>query len=378
VRAPSRAATSPLTWGLAAVLFVSINLVAVHTPLIWGKTALWVHAPEQRLGWMAFWQVYDVARTLYRPRRAAPESVAIVGNSLVWIPAQPAYVERELQRVAPQRDIRVDNLSFFGAHIGDMEIVSRDLERLHPSAVLLMLGGVELLPAGGVQLINPTGRMLEYGWFDGPLPAASSSARVERWLATASPLYRFRKFARAGLRDRLFPTPEDENFPDHLASPEAVFTFIDGAGAPKAIKAYDAWRHDPTLDGFADYLRTRGVPPGVGDLPETAALTPDTPGVAVLDRLFSTLAAGSWKTVVILMPENPLLDADTDGRFHRLGFSDRAATIIQDVAAQHGLRVVDGRRWLPATAFIDFQHLFPDVSGFQQPLAQEVLNALDS
>jgi hypothetical protein len=73
-----------------------------------------------------------------------------------------------------------------------------------------------------------------------------------------------------------------------------------------------------------------------------------------------------------------LLDLDRDGRYHRVGFSDHAAAIITEVAARHDLRVVDGRRWMPAESFMDFVHLFPDVSGFQVPLAQEIVRAANS
>ena len=40
--------------------------------------------------------------------------------------------------------------------------------------------------------------------------------------------------------------------------------------------------------------------------------------------------------------------------------------------------VVDGRRWMPVESFADLNHVMPDVSGFQRPLAREILNAIDS
>ena len=141
MRPPHAAAGSWSTWGLAALLMLAVDAVVLHTPLIWGKQTLWVHDPAQRLERLALWQVYDVARTLYRPRRPADQRVAVLGNSLVWFPGQAAYIERALRRAEPGVDVRVDNVSFFGAKIGDIEIVSRQIHRLDPSVVVVALGG---------------------------------------------------------------------------------------------------------------------------------------------------------------------------------------------------------------------------------------------
>lgn len=375
MRPPHPAAGSWLTWGLAALLVLAVNALVLHTPLIWGKATIWVHDPKARLERLAFWQTYDVARTLYRPQPPAALRVAILGNSLVWFPAQPAYVARELRRADPGLDVRVDNLSFFGAKIGDIEIVSRQLRRLDPSVVVLALGGTELVPTS-LPLVNPTGRLLEVGWADGPLPPASQAERVERWLRTAWPLYRFRKFARDGLADRVHPAVEDERVPEHFASAAEVLTFLDANLGATSAAAFERFRRAPTLDAYIAYLRARWLPPEPFDpLPDPATLTLDSPGVVVLDRLLARLAAGPWQTVVLLTPENPILDLDREGRYHRLGFSDHAAGLIETVAARHGMRVVDARRWMPAEAFMDFVHLFPDVSGFQVPLAEEIRRA---
>ena len=104
----------------------------------------------------------------------------------------------------------------------------------------------------------------------------------------------------------------------------------------------------------------------------------DEPSLAVLDTLLAQLARGSRRSLVLLMPETPLLELDTAGRFHRPGFSDAAASLIRDIAGRHDLTVVDARHWMPAEAFIDFDHLMPDLSGFQQPLAREIVRAIGS
>jgi hypothetical protein len=76
------------------------------------------------------------------------------------------------------------------------------------------------------------------------------------------------------------------------------------------------------------------------------------------------------------MPENPLLDADVDGRYHARGLSERARAVVEEVAARHGVAVVDGRRWMPADAFFDLVHLFPDVGGFERLLTDVIHAAL--
>ena len=378
MRPPAPAATSPLTWTLAICFVLLIDAAITRTPILWGKRgASWVAGGIERI---YIWQTYDVARKLYHPRPAAPVRVAILGNSRVWFPARDAIVKRELHRLDPGLDVRVDNLAIFGAHIGDLEIISRHLAALRPTLVVVTLGTADLVETSWGKLVNPTGELLDIGWADGPLPPQSQADRVDRWARTLWPLYRFRRFARAAIADRLMPVPGDRDVPDQFESRRAYFDFLNGpARGAKASASYDAWRADGSLAGFARYLGgqekrfglTEPVPP-----PET--LTLDSLGVRMLDTLLQRLAAGPWATVVLLMPENPLLADDTEGLYHRPGFSDRAAGVIREVAARHDVPVVDGRSWMPADAFVDFVHIFPDASGFQTPLAQEIVHAAGS
>lgn len=379
MRPPHPAAGSWRTWALAAALLVGVNALLTQTPLIWGKTALWVKAADEPLKWMGFWQVYDVARTLHQPRRPAAQRVVILGNSLVWFAGQAPFVERALHERRPGADVRVDTLAFFGASVGDMEVVSREIARLHPTLVVLTLSGVELVATRHRQLLNPTGRLLDAGWRDGPIAPHSPADRADRWLRTAWPMYRWRRFARAGLLDRLWPAAADREVPAHFATPRDVLEFLEGARGAAAAEAFEHFRRQPTLDRFTAFLRARGIPAEPLDpLPDPATLTPASPGVRVLDVLLARLAAGPWQTLIVLMPENPLLADDPEGRYHRRGFSERAAALIGAAATRHGLQVVDGRRWVPAEGFIDFIHVWPDVSGFQTHLAEEILRAAPS
>jgi hypothetical protein len=120
-------------------------------------------------------------------------------------------------------------------------------------------------------------------------------------------------------------------------------------------------------DGYLELARQRAAGP---------PLTEQSPGTRVLDAVLTRLAGGPWTTIVFLMPENPLIELDAAREYHRPGFSAEAAAIVTRVAERHQVRVVDARAWMPAEAFIDFDHLMPDLSGFQRPFAEEIAAAL--
>ena len=92
----------------------------------------------------------------------------------------------------------------------------------------------------------------------------------------------------------MFPVAGDRDVPEQFASRQAYFDFVNGPlrGA-KVGAAYDAWRADGSLAGFARFLGgqekrfglTEPVPP-----PDTLAL--DSLGVRMLDALLKRLAAG--------------------------------------------------------------------------------------
>jgi hypothetical protein len=377
VRPPAPAATTPLTWLLAIAFLIVIDGVLTHTSLLWGKTDTWIQSGIERL---YIWQTYDVARKIYHPQREADERIAILGNSRIWFPARDAYVERALERLDPDIDVRVDNLAIFGARIGDLEIISRHLDELQPTVVVVGLSGADLVPTSWGNLVNPTGELLDVGWRDGPVSTNGPSVRVDRWLRTVWPLYRWRRFVRARIEDWLFPTATDTRYPDHFSSLQEYFEFANGPqrGAAMAT-AYERWRRDGTLNGFVAYLGGSAGRFGLSEpVPPAETLTLESPGVLALDRLLARLAAMPSKTFILLMPESPLLDADTEGQYHNAAFSERAADLIGQVAARYHIPVVDGRRWMPADRFVDFNHVLPDLSGFQDPLATEILHALGS
>jgi hypothetical protein len=52
--------------------------------------------------------------------------------------------------------------------------------------------------------------------------------------------------------------------------------------------------------------------------------------------------------------------------------------MVRDIAARCDTPVIDARSWMPAEAFIDFDHLMPDLGGFQVPLVREIVHAVPS
>ncbi len=375
---PRSPAGSPLTWGLAAVFLALIDVGATRTALLWGHTSF---EDTRDMARIVFAQTYQAARLIYAPARDARVRVALVGNSRIRIPAQAPYVERELGRLAPGLDVRVDNLGIFGAGMGDYEVLCRHFGRLAPTLVVVAVGTSDLVITPTTPISNLPAELLNVGWRDGALGPESASGRVDRWLRTVWPLYRFREFVRAAIEDRLAPGVDPGPFPDRFASTRALFDYMHGERGGEVEAAYRAWRAEPTLPGFVDYMRVGSgshldmVRRRVG---EAAAVTEDSPAPRMLDALLARLARGRWTTLVLVMPENPLLDLDRAGEYHQPGSSEALTALVRTLAARHGVRVVDGRRWMPAEAFIDFDHLMPDLSGFQRPLAEEIVRAAGS
>src|SRR5207245_5929653 len=120
------------------------------------------------------------------------------------------------------------------------------------------------------------------------------------------------------------------------------------------------WRRQPTFEMFIEYLRVAhsGFVGGIVGVPRAGIeVRAGSPGLVILDRLLARLAAGPWDSLILLMPENPLLDGDTSGQYHQPAIAERGVELIRSAAASHGVRVVDARRWMPAEAFLDLVHL---------------------
>src|SRR5207244_2836162 len=173
--------------------------------------------------------------------------------------------------------------------------------------VVLAMGGQELVPTPDGALGHWPARLLDIGWRDGPLPPESQAARLDRWLRTAWPLYRFHEFARAALEDGVISgPPSGRPLPDQFSSTREVFEYFQGARAAELDAAYQAWRRNPSLAAFVEYIQV-----GHPELPWRPRVAgdarPDPRALRVLDALLARMAREP-AAFVLLLPENPLLD----------------------------------------------------------------------
>lgn len=372
-RAPASA--SWITWALAAGFVALAGVVVTHTRVLWGPTTFEHTGDITRV---AFAQTYQAVRNIYAPQAARP--IALVGNSRIWLGAPAPLVDAALTRRRPGSPTVV-NLGIFGAGLGDMEALSRHLVTAEPSLTVLAVGTSDLLGTTSTPLAGVPARLLRSGWDGQPLGDASLVERFDRWLRTIWPLYRFREFARAAIEDWLVPTAAPSalsrrmSAPDfHLGSTRDLFDTAYGDRGDAIESAYARWRAQPDLATFVDYVAV--LNPGHLELVrqrarESAPLDANGLGVRLLAATVARLSAAG-PMVILLMPENPLLENDTTGELHRIGYSNEAATLIRAVAREYDVPVIDARDWMPATAFLDFDHLQPDLGGFHERLADEI------
>jgi len=369
--------SSLLTWGLALVFLLGIDAGITRTSLLWGPTAFENSGGPRTV----FPQTFQVARKIYAPERDAEVRVALLGSSRIVLSAREQGVERALAQRDPDLDLQVSNLGIFGSFIGDTAVLTRHLDVLDPTLVVLTLGGADLLRRPANLRAEGPMRLLRIGWSDGALPARSFGERLDRWGRTLWPLYRFREFAREALLDRVLrrpdPGPQTPDFDSRLA----LFEHLYGDRAVGVEAAYGSFLADPTLDHFTSYVEVASpehLKRGRSRAKKTLPLNDKTPSVEVLDSLLAELAAAGRPVFVLLMPENPLLDLDVKGEFHRPEISQQAAKLVHEIAGRYGMSVVDGRRWLPVKCFLDFDHALFELEEFERRLAAEILDALDT
>jgi hypothetical protein len=368
--------SSLLTWGLALVFLVGIDAAITRTSFLWGPTAF-ENAGGLRT---VFPQTYQAARKIYAPERRAEVRVALLGNSRIVLSAKEKGLERALVELEPELDVQVSNLGIFGSFIGDTAMLARHLGALDPSLVVLTLGGADLLRRPANLGAEGPMRVMRIGWRDGPVPARSFGERIDRLLRTIWPLYRFREFAREAILDRVLgrrdPGPAPESFDSRLA----LFEHLYADRAARVEDAYRAFLSDRSIESFAAYVEVASsehLARGRARAKKTTTLDEETPSVRVLDALLAELAAAEWPVFVLLMPENPILDLDTTGEFHRPEISQRASRLIREIAGRHGVPVVDGRRWLPVDCYLDFDHPLFKLEELERHLAREVIHALE-
>jgi hypothetical protein len=369
--------TSLLTWALALVFLVLIDAALTRTSLLWGPTAF-----ENSGGLRTvFPQTYQVLRKIYAPEGNAETRVALLGNSRLALSAKERGVERALSRAAPGEDIAVSNLAIVGSSLGDTAVLARHLGAMDPDLVVLTVGAVDLLrPATNPDAEGPTS-LLEIGWREGPVPDAGWGDRLDRWARTSWRLYRFREFVREAVLDRVLVRPDPGPPPTEFADTLALFRHLYGERGDEIEAARNVFLAAPDLESFARYVETVGhehLQRQKDRSKLTHRLDQSSPSVVVLDMLLEELTASGLRVAVLLMPEQPLLALDTRGEYHRPGMAEHSASLVFQSAERFGVPVIDARGWMPAECFLDFDHPLFELEYFEEPLAREILHALES
>jgi hypothetical protein len=368
-----RFARPGLVWLAAAVWLVAIDAAITRTGVLWGPTTF---ENARELRGLVFGQAYRAARRFARPEPGRP--LMVFGNSRIWLAARPGVLA-PLLAASAGAPVPVESLAVFGAGVGDLAMMARHLDDDAARAVVVAFGASDMVATSVTPLVGAPTELLGIGWRDGPLGPHSWRDRLDRWTRTVWPLYRYREFARAALLDVVAPLPDAAPAPDVFPDSLAFFEWVHGKERAVGIEAaYRRWMRDGTLAAWVAYLEVGS--PGHLALVRTRtkewrAPTPEGPGARGLDATLAEIRRHGLRPLVVVMPENPILAQDVSGTYHRPGGSAQALAVIEAVAARHGTPVWDARAAMPASAFLDFDHLFPSPSGFQGPLAAALLRA---
>jgi hypothetical protein len=359
---------------LTLLILAGIDVALTRTPLLDRELSIADSLDMTRVGDL---QTYRTFRTLAGGRRDGTPSVVLLGDSRIWFAARGPALEQELKRLLPERSVRVENLGAFGVRIGDIEAISRYLDRLSPAVVVVALGGEELVRDPLGYLATSSARVFDLGWRDGPLPPDETGGRLDRWLRTIWPLYRLRVPVRLALGDWIFPSPAPPpRFPDALSSQDDLFAWAFGDQAPQVGDAYRVWRVSNRLADFLRFVQAERSMMHVASAATSSTI--EKPAVRALEALLTRSRGAPWATRVLLLPRNPVLDQDRAGRYHSVKLENDTAAVIRAAADRNEIPVIDARRWVSAGGFFDFVHVFPNFRDFQEPLARELASALAS
>ena len=361
----------PLTWVLALLFLVLIDFTIRHC-VLWPVATF---EDTRDFGRIVFGQTYRAARQLYAPQPSTKTRVALIGDSRLMMAARNETLEREITTRRPDVDVKVHNLAIFGAAIGDLKAVSRHVAGEEIDLVVIAVDELSLYPQ---ELRNVPASLMRTGWRDGGV-AVAMSERVDRWLRTLWPLYRFREFARAAIVDRFLPDPTSQPWPERFPSMSSFLDYVHQGHNEDAEQAHRRWLREPTLQGFVSFLNV-GRPDYVDWVRRRAKsarrLKVGDPAVRLFDSMLAELVKKGIPAWVLRPPRNPLLEQDRDGEFGDYEKARGANDLIGQVAARHGVPVIDASGVMPSTAYFDLDHLAPDLAGFEPFLAEQLADAL--
>ena len=308
-------------------------------------------------------------RSLYA-RPEGPRAVVLLGNSLFADAGGPAAsLAAALAARGAPAETPVLSLCVLATYPTDDEVLARQLAPVRPGLVLIGLGVTDL----GTSLERaraPIAQLLDTGFADGLVPPADGQQRLERWVRTVWRLYRYRTLLR-----ELVLWPGGPSIPaatlDRELRPDEFFAIFFGRerGAELvALRAeYDRRPDFATLRRYLELLRGPDYLAGVRS--RWRDLRIDPLQVEALRLTSAHARAAGAQPVWVLLPENPALGRDAEvGALVR----ERSGEVAERLAAEAGalgLPLLDLRRTLPESSFVDLNHVFFNSGAFLPVLA---------
>lgn len=363
-----------LAWLLTPFVLLALDATVTRTPILWAPTSF----EESDLSRLNFSQTFQAARKIYWPESEPDRAVLVLGNSRARLGLRKAPLEEALASLHPGPRVRIDNLAVFGAGPAALEVLSRHLVEVDAALAILAIAPSDLGIPLHYESNHPIPKLLARGWADDGLEEQGASRRIDRWLRSIWRLARFREFARAAIRDRLDPMVDNPPRPERFTSTAELFAATRPGVGPAVETKYREFVADPGLPSFLAYLRV-GQAPHIDDVRHRireARVSGDLERQAQNLRRLVARASTTTRTLVLLLPENPVMAEDEDQVFHDEELDLANLARIHSIAAASGVEVLDARHWMGIDAFIDLDHLLPDLSGFERRVAPEILRAL--
>jgi hypothetical protein len=322
-------------------------------------------------------QLLDVVRSLYGPA-AQRHGVVVLGNSQTEAVVRPLG-KLQAALAAAGKQLPVVSLCVFSTAPTDAEVLTRRLAPLAPRLVVLGISPPDL----GITLERarsmPVVALLDVGFADGLIPPASAEMRLDRWVKSGWHLYRYRRL----VRDLIAPPSEARRTPAAwLDEEQALPVLLERAvGAPAAAELlalraqYEASGRVEQLERYVAALRGPDYLAGVRARWRDLVVQP-----IQLDALRGMVAhtrdAGA-RPVWLLVPENPALVQDPEIGSIVRERSGAVASTIASLARELDVPLLDMRAALPASSFIDLNHVVYNRGDLSADLASRLAPLID-
>jgi hypothetical protein len=356
------------SWLVALALLLGLDAAILKSGLFFRP---WAFESSRDPAVTLIAQSFSITRKMNTPTRSGHRRVVMLGSSRAMM---GAWNEAGMEtRIPPSADpIQFDNLAMFGAAMPELAAIARWTARAHPDLALVAIGPAELLTPSGPA--HSGTRLLRRGWSWKDLATGESlTTQLDRILRSTWQLYGYREFIRAALADLLMGRWKPEP-PVDFRSIEEFHQRMRPDEAERAATTYQSFLEDPHLERYLAYLGPDRLAPyhrAVAGWEE-----PSASALVALDKTLARLTESGASTVILLMPQSPLLAEDKTGELHRPELEALAVQAIRDTADRRGVAVIDARAWIGADRFLDFHHLMPGLSGFEDRLAKEITDGL--